>query len=195
MHPRYHSPTQMTLYTTPTLVIQYKEQQIKCSSKSPCFIYCKEESSCQNARIFCPIHQHCIVSCGKSQRACYGATIEAQYSSLFELNDCSTGDDSTCQAMSIYFPPNNFGDKRAILHTGNNFKSDLSFYAVFGWQDIDLSGFTGTINNDLQGVMHCSYGYYETCDMSQNEWSCKDKNSFCINPLNRSLSMFLLSLF
>ena len=87
--------------------------------------------------------------------------------------------------MTIYFPPNNNGEKRAILHTGDNFKKNLTFYAIFGWSDVDISGVTATINNDLQGIMHCNYGYDKTCNFASNEWNCHDTNSFCLNQFNR----------
>ena len=133
------------------------------------------------------IHQHCIVS-GKSPRACYGAIIKAQYSTLFELNDCSTGDDTTCQAMSIYVPQTILviNVQYYILETISNLIYPFMRYLV-GKILISLIHQQLTV----QGVMYCSYGYYETCDISQNEWSCKDKNSFCINPLNRYFLLYI----
>ena len=181
-----------TIHTqTYDIYIQYQNQRITCSSESACFIYCKQPYSCHNSQILCPLNQHCVISCGGEPNACYGATIQAGFSSFFELDDCSTGDHTTCQSMQIYFPPNLDGEKRAILNTGNNLKQNLTFYAIFGWADIDISGFTGTINNDINGTMHCSYGYEQECKFASDKWSCLNQKDFCnINSLNGFVFLF-----
>ena len=111
---------------------QNQNKSISCSGNSECKIYCKEEDACRDTTIYCPVNQRCLVSCGKGSNACHGATIDARYSTLFALNDCYTGDETTCGSMTIFFPPNLDGVKRAFLSTGDNFKTNLTFYAIYG---------------------------------------------------------------
>jgi len=150
---------------------------------SPCFIYCQEEDSCLNANIFCPLNLECSISCGKSSNACNGLLIDARYSSSFSLNDCSSGDRSTCNGVTIYFPPNNFGTKRGFINTGNNLKNSLIFYAIYGWLDIDTSGFIGDYNDNLNGIMYCTFWYNINCQFNDKNFSCKNTNDLCNNPL------------
>jgi len=161
---------------------QYKDGTIQCQHNSACFVYCKEEGSCQNANILCPINRECIVSCGKHSNACNGAVVDARYSSLFELNDCASGDSSTCSAMSIYFPPNNNGQKISFLNVGNNFKHALKLYAIYGWLDVDASGYTGDFEEEIDGVMYCTFWYESSCQIEDNGWECDNNGDYCNNP-------------
>ena len=160
---------------------QYKDQTIKCNGNSACFIYCKEDEACSGANIFCPIDHPCIVSCGKYETACQGAIIDARYSSLFELNDCSSGSSTTCSEMTIYFPPNDNGLPRSSLNTGDNMKDDITLYAIYGWLDIDTSSFTGTYD-DIDAIMFCGFWYQYSCEVDDDDWICENTNDYCNSP-------------
>eukprot|EP00485_Elphidium_margaritaceum_P015013 CAMPEP_0202727654 /NCGR_PEP_ID=MMETSP1385-20130828/185229_1 /ASSEMBLY_ACC=CAM_ASM_000861 /TAXON_ID=933848 /ORGANISM="Elphidium margaritaceum" /LENGTH=1104 /DNA_ID=CAMNT_0049393897 /DNA_START=33 /DNA_END=3348 /DNA_ORIENTATION=- len=166
---------------------EYVDQDLYCASNQACVVYCKEESSCHNTTIYCPVNELCVVSCGQHSNACNGVTIDARYSSLLELTDCASGDDTTCASMSVYAPPNDNGDKRAILAIGDSFKHDITLYAVFGWRDIDMSRFTGQYTQ-IEGEMFCSYEYDAHCVLDQNQWQCENANHEC-NDANNSSSV------
>ena len=185
MHPyrRYihHVVHQFASYFSLYLFIQYENGTISCEPGRSCIIYCEQENSCKNSQILCPDDQACIISCGASPNACNGATIDARYSSLLELNDCHSGDDSSCHGLSIYFPPNHDGQKVAYLNTGDNMKQSLNFYAIYGWLDIDTSGFIGD-HSGFIGEMHCSFWYQQRCDFHSDHLSCANGSDLCNSP-------------
>jgi len=160
---------------------EFENGTIACEEARSCIIYCEQERSCMNAHILCPDDQACIISCGIASYACHGAVIDARLSSLLELNDCHSGDDSTCSAMAIYFPPNRNGEKVSFLNTGDNMRQWLHFYAIYGWIDIDTSGFVGERGSFI-GEMHCSFWYQQHCPFDSEHLSCADADDVCNAP-------------
>jgi len=161
---------------------EFKDGTIQCPQNEDCTIYCNEEEACEKTKIFCPVHNECTVWCGYGINACKGAIIDARYSSYFSLNDCETGDDSTCAEMTVYFPPNQSGEKIGALNTGNNFKRALKLYAVYGWLDVDTSGVTGDASSNIDAVMHCSWWYETHCVVAVDEWRCNEEQHTCNDP-------------
>merc|ERR1719273_2523484 len=60
-------------------------------------------------------------------------------------------------------------------------KHDLHFYAIYGWLDIDTSGFTGYYS-DFHGEMHCSFWYQSHCDFHSEQLSCASETDLCNDP-------------
>lgn len=83
--------------------------------------------------------------------------------------------------MTIYFPPNENGNKRSYLNTGDNMKESLTFYAVYGWLDIDTSAYIGTYD-DIEGTMYCGFWYQYSCNFDEDDWICENSNDYCNNP-------------
>ena len=171
---------------------QYKNKQINCKSDEDCIIECNQYESCSNSIINCPRNYPCIISCGYQSKSCLNLTINAFYSSNFELNDCDTGNPSTCKDITIYFPPMDYWSPRAYLNTGNNLNGNIKFYAVNGWLDIITSGYTGydfsEINN---GVIFCKQNYTEICPFTQTQCIC---NNPWLNHLKQTQSISTTSI-
>ena len=162
---------------------QYKNQEINCDANKDCNVKCQQPNSCENAHIECPIDYECNVTCS-SYNSCKEITINATYSSLFILNDCSSGNNETCSGITIYFPSKKSisSKPKSILRVGNNLNSisnQIQFYAINGWDDIDTTQYFGDFTKENDGKMYCSVNYDKNCNFASNAWSCANTNDIC----------------
>eukprot|EP01084_Bolivina_argentea_P188126 323929_1 len=170
---------------------QYENQTINCIPNEPCYILCQHSSSCALATINCPTNFPCIVQCSQSS-ACDSAQINAHDSSVFRLLDCATGT-WTCVGMTLFFPPNDNGKKKAFLSdfdrglsAGNLNEKSLQFYAINGWHDIDITPGSGFTFNNHAGFMYCTPNYIHSCEFNSNAWSCANITDICNNQPSSS---------
>eukprot|EP01084_Bolivina_argentea_P206419 352450_1 len=166
---------------------QYENETIYCTPNEPCNILCRHDNGCKSTEIYCPRDNSCDITCD-ANTACANTIIHAQYSSSFKLIDCATGS-FTCKGITIYFPPNNKGIPRAKiigpdrgLSAGEELSNPLQFYAINGWNDINI-----TTGNEFSfqyhsGVMYCTSNLQTSCDFDTNAWKCANTNDICNNP-------------
>ena len=173
---------------TITVTTSQQYSTINCTANEPCNILCSVGSACQGTTIYCAADQTCDITCS-GQDACEDAIIYAQHSSFFRLLDCATGS-WTCIGITIYFPPNDYGTPRAKLigadrglSAGFNKNSPLQFYAIYGWNDLNVTTDEDSFSfANHAGTMYCTPGYTSSCSFSPSAWSCNNSDDVCNNP-------------
>eukprot|EP01084_Bolivina_argentea_P215009 364989_1 len=185
---------------------------IKCPIYGNCHLICSSETAnniCKNVSLTCPINGNCNLLCvgnsacqnvhinGKTSNAltiicegyntCDGAIIDARDTMHFVL-ECGIGSINTCSSLTIFFPPNSNGEKKAIILAGDQFSAGINdipmqFYAYNGWNDINIFEYIGTYDHQI-GTIHCGSVYDNSCSFKSNAWECVNKNDICNHAIN-----------
>eukprot|EP01084_Bolivina_argentea_P119359 211644_1 len=165
-----------------------RSSEIICPQNADCFINCEYGMNACSASILCPMDHNCYVNCD-GQWGCYNLEIDAKESTALALTGCTRA--SNCQDINIYCPPHSSDKKNCFIEGTNDlFGSDpsitngvtMTFYAQNGWNDIDFSGYSGTIYGGNVALLYCTESYSESCVISSSSWSCVDMNSICMHP-------------
>lgn len=161
-----------------------RESTIRCPDHGNCDIHCHSGSQndvCRDITIECPHDGECSLSC-HGESACADAHIDARHASHLSLF-CGTGPlQQTCAGLTVYFPPNSNGSANAVVSAGdslNGHNEDLQFYAVNGWNDVEIVDYTGSFGKDHRGQMHCWKDYSQFCDFHPSNWSCAHSTDYC----------------
>ena len=169
-----------------------RNANIKCPTTGNCDITCNSGVSianwsshevCKGINITCPINGNCNIECHETD-ACQLATIDARYATSFSLV-CGSSATNTCTSLTIYFPPNINGNKKAKIEAADESFSagmgdPLQFYAIHGWNDIDIR--YGGNWDYHEGIMHCKSDYSSSCTFKPDAWTCADPDDFCNDP-------------
>jgi len=146
---------------------QWANGEIRCDQNEECNINCDKPYSCTNTTIRCPSNHECHLTC-TGDYSCTSCIVYAEQTTLFSLNDCSSGSDP-CSLMTIFWP------STGVINGGNGLHSNLNFYAVHGWNDIDTAQYTGNYDNDFYGTMYCMSDYSASCSFdAKSQFSCKN---------------------
>ena len=171
----------------------YENGAITCNGVEDCEIICDGTEDCRNTFIQCPTDYSCDITCSAT-KSCALATINATYSSSLAINNCADGS-YTCKGITVYAPPNVGGQKRFTLEGDNGLGSGgpnefldgeaaapLQFYAIYGWDDIDLTGYSGSFQYGFAGTMYCTVGYQSSCSFASAAWTCANTGDLCNDP-------------
>ena len=159
-----------------------RNSQINCPKDYPCNVQCLSSQSCEFAQFYCPIDQPCDIHCDAGS-ACNQASFNATYSSSFNLDGCATGF-YTCTGVTIHFPPNVGGTPVATITGDNSLSAGISpsvplqFYAINGWSDVNVVGYTGDFSYP-QGDMYCTNDYSVSCNFASAAWACDNPTDLC----------------
>ena len=159
---------------------------INCPSNDDCQVVCSGEAACYYSTINGPMNHVLSVFCNEGTNACKGLTIHAEYSRYFYFRVGTSATNAT-----IYFPSNSRSDVYAISNIyldGNDGYQSQQWYAINGFQDVNLFFNTYGVWSSHGGYMHCGVDYDKTCKFSSSSFTCDSVNTICDNPLEMTQS-------
>eukprot|EP01084_Bolivina_argentea_P121671 215610_1 len=174
------------IFTSIFIFVLVVSNAITCNSAdSACKFDCKggqwPGESCRGAILECLSNVPCTVDCDNAY--CKGTVVEALTASSLTIIGCYGGND--CQNMDIHCPSTGcfINGHDNALNEGNcgcdtNGMSGLNFFATNSFDDINFSGYVGTLNINTGGTMHCSKG---SCRIiaSNSHWRCESLADPC----------------
>ena len=175
-----------------------KSSFINCPNNDRCTVFCAK-GACQDSIINCPIDADCSIICigrGSCHRAafdgplghrftvlcdgeyaCQYSSFHAENSSYFNLT-AGISSDLGAPSVSIWVPEKNVSSKRAYIFATNASLhgfygySPVQFYALNGWEDIEIDYHGHDVHDRHGGIMHCHAGYVDSCWFDDDTFSC-----------------------
>eukprot|EP01083_Nonionella_stella_P019590 54405_1 len=133
-------------------------------------VECNGEASCKGANLFGRDLLYLMVTCS-GYEACKTANFYGNNSKLLSIECLDSG--GSCQDMNVYCPLDSKGcvvsnDDRE----GHDIHSNLDFYAVHGFDDLDLSKYDAELvwseEDNATNMMHCGTHYQSFCVMNSS---------------------------